>query len=162
MTLPASINSPVFLKIITSPLILINNKYHSKILCAFLNKLLWENINDGELDFLENRKLCISVQDVNINYNLSLKHKKIIAHVNTIKHDLFLQANTYDFLSLAARQEDPDTLVFQRRMTIEGDTELGLELKNFIDGLDIESNKYFPVIQSLLIKILPIYKRIAS
>jgi O2-independent ubiquinone biosynthesis accessory factor UbiT len=41
-------------------------------------------------------------------------------------------------LLIAARKEDPDTLFFQRRLKIEGDTELGLEVKNLIDGIDIE------------------------
>jgi O2-independent ubiquinone biosynthesis accessory factor UbiT len=39
---------------------------------------------------------------------------------------------------MAGRFEDPDTLFFQRRLVIEGDTELGLGVKNFLDGLDEE------------------------
>jgi predicted lipid carrier protein YhbT len=31
---------------------------------------------------------------------------------------------------------DPDTLFFSRRLTIEGDTELGLLLKNRLDALE--------------------------
>jgi predicted lipid carrier protein YhbT len=31
---------------------------------------------------------------------------------------------------IAARKQDPDTLFFQRRLVIEGDTELGLYVKN--------------------------------
>ena len=40
------------------------------------------------------------------------------------------------FLLLASRQEDPDTLFFRRRLVIEGDTELGLAVKNLVDSLD--------------------------
>jgi predicted lipid carrier protein YhbT len=47
-----------------------------------------------------------------------------------------------------SRQEDPDTLFFQRRLTIEGDTELGLEVKNILDALDHE-NLPFPLKQLL-------------
>ena len=32
------------------------------------------------------------------------------------------------------RLEDPDTLFFSRRLVIEGDTELGLALKNALDA----------------------------
>ncbi len=39
---------------------------------------------------------------------------------------------------IAARKEDPDTLFFQRRLRIEGDTELGLEVKNLMDSIDLE------------------------
>jgi predicted lipid carrier protein YhbT len=34
---------------------------------------------------------------------------------------------------------DADTLFFDRRLSIEGDTELGLLLKNTLDALDLKS-----------------------
>jgi predicted lipid carrier protein YhbT len=37
---------------------------------------------------------------------------------------------------LAARREDADTLFFQRRLRMSGDTELGLYLKNFLDAFE--------------------------
>ncbi|TNE78074.1 MAG: hypothetical protein EP339_04660, partial [Gammaproteobacteria bacterium] len=40
------------------------------------------------------------------------------------------------FVTLAERRQDPDQLFFQRRLVIEGDTELGLALKNLLDGLE--------------------------
>ena len=50
--------------------------------------------------------------------------------------DLTVAATLADFIALALREEDPDTLFFARRLTIEGDTELGLVLKNLLDGID--------------------------
>ena len=50
--------------------------------------------------------------------------------------DLTVAATLADFVALALREEDPDTLFFARRLTIEGDTELGLALKNLLDGID--------------------------
>jgi predicted lipid carrier protein YhbT len=47
-----------------------------------------------------------------------------------------IRGNWREFLLLASRQEDPDTLFFRRRLVIEGDTELGLAIKNLIDSLD--------------------------
>ncbi|MGB7997639.1 MAG: SCP2 sterol-binding domain-containing protein, partial [Photobacterium halotolerans] len=38
-----------------------------------------------------------------------------------------------------ARKVDPDTLFFQRRLTMQGDTELGLAVKNLLDSLDLDS-----------------------
>ena len=35
----------------------------------------------------------------------------------------------------ALRREDPDTLFFTRRLVLEGDTALGLEIKNALDAL---------------------------
>jgi predicted lipid carrier protein YhbT len=40
-------------------------------------------------------------------------------------------------MRLAQRQEDPDTLFFNRRLSMEGDTELGLVVKNAIDALEL-------------------------
>ena len=46
------------------------------------------------------------------------------------------RASAYDFYLIARRIEDPDTLFFNRRLRIEGDTELGLVVKNSIDAID--------------------------
>jgi predicted lipid carrier protein YhbT len=50
--------------------------------------------------------------------------------------DLHFSANVSAFLQLLSRQEDPDTLFFNRELTIEGDTELGLLVKNMLDAID--------------------------
>ena len=55
-----------------------------------------------------------------------------------IKEDVSFSANGDDLLLIAGRKEDPDTLFFQRRLKIEGDTELGLEVKNLIDAIELE------------------------
>lgn len=51
--------------------------------------------------------------------------------------DLSFSADASAFLQMITRQEDPDTLFFNRRLDIEGDTELGLRVKNMLDALDI-------------------------
>ncbi|WP_153111970.1 ubiquinone anaerobic biosynthesis accessory factor UbiT [Propionivibrio limicola] len=50
--------------------------------------------------------------------------------------DLAFRANLSAFLQLAVRQEDPDTLFFNRALSIEGDTELGLIVKNMLDAIE--------------------------
>ena len=49
--------------------------------------------------------------------------------------DVTVRASFADYLALALRREDPDTLFFTRRLVLEGDTELGLALKNALDAL---------------------------
>ncbi len=51
--------------------------------------------------------------------------------------DLSFSADASAYLQMLTRQEDPDTLFFNRRLDIEGDTELGLRVKNMLDALDI-------------------------
>lgn len=49
--------------------------------------------------------------------------------------DVTIRASLADYAALALRREDADTLFFTRRLVIEGDTALGLELKNALDAL---------------------------
>ena len=49
--------------------------------------------------------------------------------------DVTVRASLGDYFALALRREDPDTLFFTRRLVIEGDTGLGLEIKNALDAL---------------------------
>lgn len=50
--------------------------------------------------------------------------------------DLAFAADLACYLKLLARQEDPDTLFFNRQLMIEGDTELGLVVKNMLDAVE--------------------------
>jgi predicted lipid carrier protein YhbT len=51
------------------------------------------------------------------------------------KPDVTVRASLADYAALALRREDPDTLFFTRRLVIEGDTDLGVALKNALDAL---------------------------
>lgn len=48
--------------------------------------------------------------------------------------ELELSATLGDFLKLLRGEADADTLFFQRRLGIRGDTELGLVVKNWLDA----------------------------
>ena len=52
------------------------------------------------------------------------------------KPDVTLTARTRDYLALALREEDADTLFFSRRLRMEGATHLGLLVKNTLDAVD--------------------------
>ena len=51
--------------------------------------------------------------------------------------DLTISARSRDFIALLTREEDPDTLFFSRRLLNEGDTDLGLLVKNTLDGIEL-------------------------
>ncbi len=59
--------------------------------------------------------------------------------------DLAFRANLSAFLQVASRQEDPDTLFFNRELSIEGDTELGLVVKNMLDAIELPQLPKFPL-----------------
>ena len=95
-------------------------------------------LEDGELDFLEERWLGIEVQDVGLHWYTSVEDNKLIVR-ETADADVIFRANAADLLMIAARKQDPDTLFFQRRLVIEGDTELGLYVKNLMDAIELDA-----------------------
>lgn len=60
--------------------------------------------------------------------------------------DLAFAANLSAYLQLLARQEDPDTLFFNRELEITGDTELGLIVKNMLDAIEWPSLPHLPLL----------------
>jgi O2-independent ubiquinone biosynthesis accessory factor UbiT len=56
----------------------------------------------------------------------------------SIEPHVTMRGTLKDFVALALRREDPDTLFFQRRLVVEGETETGLHLKNLLDGWDYD------------------------
>ena len=46
-------------------------------------------------------------------------------------------------MRMMMREEDPDTLFFNRKLQIEGDTELGLITKNLLDSVDWPFGDWF-------------------
>lgn len=94
-------------------------------------------LEDGELAFLEGRWLSIDVRDIGLKWYTSVENDRLIVS-DSAEADVSFSADASDLLLIAARKQDPDTLFFQRRLTIEGDTELGLYVKNLMDAIELE------------------------
>ena len=92
---------------------------------------------DGELEFLDGRWLSIHVRDIGLKWYTSVENDKLIVSQNA-EADVSFSADASDLLMIAARKQDPDTLFFQRRLVIEGDTELGLYVKNLMDAIELD------------------------
>ncbi|WP_312228795.1 SCP2 domain-containing protein [Pseudescherichia sp.] len=92
---------------------------------------------DGELAFLEGRWLSIEVRDIGLRWFTSVENEQLIVRESAAA-DASFSADASDLLMIAARKQDPDTLFFQRRLVIEGDTELGLYVKNLMDAIELE------------------------
>lgn len=118
-------------------------------LVTVLNRLFANTLQEGELDFLHRRVLLIKVRDAKLNFRLTLIGQKLVACNHYRKHDLSIEGTAYDFLLLATRREDADTLFFNRRLRLGGDTELGLYVKNFLDALEPEEEQFSTVLKNL-------------
>ncbi|VGP86350.1 hypothetical protein SB6094_01693 [Klebsiella quasivariicola] len=92
---------------------------------------------EGELEFLEGRWLSIHVRDIGLLLYTSVVDGRLVVSQQA-DADVSFSADASDLLMIAARKQDPDTLFFQRRLVIEGDTELGLYVKNLMDAIELE------------------------
>ncbi len=130
--------APLLPRPLALPLGLIPPVAHSTVLATLLNRIFARELAAGELDFLEGRVMLIRVQDARIDYLLTLRNGALKAAPGNGAHDLSIEGTIYDFLLMATRREDPDTLFFNRRLRLGGNTELGLYVKNFLDSLELE------------------------
>ena len=132
------------------PLRLLPGALHAAAVARFLNLLLSAELAQGELDFLEGRTLRVEVEDAALGCSISLRKRQLVAAGDAAACDVTIAGRVYDFLLLIAREEDSDTLFFQRRLKLQGDTELGLYLKNFLDGLELDNLPFYRQGQPLL------------
>lgn len=120
------------------PLSLVPGTAYSQLMVKLLNKLFSPELADGELDFLEGKVMRVNVVDARLHFSITLQDGVLTAAQAHQPHDLSIEGSIYDFLLLATRREDADTLFFNRRLRLGGDTELGLYVKNFLDALELD------------------------
>jgi len=109
------------------------------VLEKVLNQVFAEALEDEELAFLEGRFLTIAITDLQLRWRLTCQTGALRVLPPGGHSDAAISGEVREFVLLASRREDPDTLFFQRRLSIEGDTDLGLEVKNLIDSVDLST-----------------------
>lgn len=87
-----------------------------------------------DMGFMTTRTVAICVLDLGATATVTLRVDGRFAATRN-SPDVRFAGKLADLLRIARREEDPDTLFFQRRLQIEGDTELGLTLKNLLDSI---------------------------
>lgn len=95
-------------------------------------------MEEGELAFLEQRWLKVEVRDLGLRWFVTVDNGRLRVSREQ-QADVSFSGDANDLVLIAARREDPDTLFFQRRLCIEGDTELGLYVKNLMDAIDLDA-----------------------
>lgn len=88
---------------------------------------------------LEGRHIGIQIEDTGNHWCFRICRDRLYYVRSEIEDcDVRIRGSLEDFLRLALRLEDPDTLFFHRRLIIEGATETGLAVKNLLDSLDFD------------------------
>ncbi|MCC6193890.1 MAG: SCP2 sterol-binding domain-containing protein [Burkholderiales bacterium] len=109
----------------------------SAALAAALNVAIARMRDREALAALRGRVVRVVVRDAGLTLTLRCTGSRVHPGSTTAAADVTISACAADFLLLAARKEDADTLFFARRLAIEGDTDTGLVVKNLLDAADL-------------------------
>ena len=93
---------------------------------------------DERFEELEGRRLCLRITDTGNRWQFVIIGARLCRDTSGRRWDVRISGTLADLLLLVSRGEDPDTLFFGRRLTLEGETETGLLLKNLLDSLDFD------------------------
>ena len=124
--------------LLARPLRLVPHALQQRPLELALEQLFRASVAEGALDFLDGRCMAVELADAGWRWPVALGAGRLEVLARDHPADVTIRGQSWDFFRMAAGLADPDTLFFQRRLVIEGDTELGLGVKNFLDGLDEE------------------------
>ena len=102
-----------------------------------LNLTLRRKFPADVLDRLEGHTFVIVVEDAGMELRFRVRNRRFVPGARAVEPVLRFRAVAWDYASLAAREADPDTLFFNRRLVVEGDTEIALLVKNTLDTIDI-------------------------
>ncbi|MYM33440.1 sterol-binding protein [Duganella sp. FT50W] len=112
--------------------------FPGSLLCVTaLNLVLRPHLPDDVRAGLAGRHLRVRVTDAGVAFDFTWRGDAFAALRPAGVPDLEIGACTRDFIALAKREQDPDTLFFSRRLSMEGDTELGLLVKNTLDAIEL-------------------------
>jgi len=148
--------SPELPSIARKPLAWVPMPIKVQAITRALNTLFALPLAARELEFLHRRVMNVFVSDAGLRFSVTLAQDKLRAGIEGSAADLTIEGTVYTFLLLATRKEDADTLFFRRQLKTSGDTELGLHVKNFLDGLEPETLPYHKIIDPILRRSLAV------
>ncbi len=103
-----------------------------------LNRIAWRGLQELDWTPMYGRSFAIRILDLGVSAGFRVGPSGFAA-AKVTEAAVTFSASAEDFVRLALQLEDPDTLFFNRRLRIEGDTDLGLTAKNLLDGVDFEA-----------------------
>lgn len=129
---------PVALRPLALVLRTVPDGFHEWVLAQAASGVL---SGGGErLRALEGRRVELVVTDTGTRMRLRVQGGRVRRDPapGAGAYDVAIRGRLLDFLRLAAGTADPDTLFFARRLSLEGDTAMGLQIKNLLDALELD------------------------
>lgn len=105
------------------------------LLCLALNRLLLRRLPADVVAILSGHRVDIDVTDIGLCLRLRLTPEGFGLATGTRAASLRIAAESRTFWNLARGTDDADRLFFERALVMEGDTELGLVIKNTLDAI---------------------------
>jgi len=134
--LPADLPVPI-VTAVRLPLRWLPDALHAQVFARAFNHLMRGQALARRLPALDGKVVRIEISDIPNRIDLVIRGERLEGAHGRVP-DVVVHGPLADFWKLATRAEDPDTLFFQRRLAIEGDTETGLHVKNLLDALDYD------------------------
>jgi predicted lipid carrier protein YhbT len=107
----------------------------SFVLARALDRLLLPRLPADAAAALRGRVIALHVTDFGIRVKLKLGPHGFEVAGEHSEPTLTISATSEGFIRLAKGKDDPDRLFFERKLLMQGDTELGLVLKNTLDAI---------------------------
>lgn len=116
---------------------------HAHTTALACNHLLRGQTISRRLKVLDGKRLWLTITDSDTRLQYRFERGRLHYDASAQKPDMHMRGELKYFLQLAMRTEDADTLFFARQLSMEGNTEDGLLLKNFLDALEFDTEAHF-------------------
>lgn len=120
----------------------------SLALATALNVFLRRRLPAEIFERLAGREVSIDVREPAFRVSFRVQGRHFVPVRPTASPYLRFRASARDLAAIAAREADPDTLFFNRRLVVEGDTEAALMVKNALDCME------FPRTRAIMRRVL--------
>lgn len=107
----------------------------SFVLAQALDRVLLQRLPADARQALTGRCVELRISDLGIRVRLRLTSRGFAPAPDVGEPVLRIVAPLSSYLRLLRGEDDPDRLFFERALVMEGDTELGLVLKNTLDAI---------------------------
>ena len=112
----------------------------SMLLVTALNLALARHLPVDVGQVLLHKKMRVQVRDARVAFDFAWTGQRFAPHAPLVPPqvaDVTLNATAHDFFAAGPAPARPGHAVFSRRLSMEGDTELGLVVKNALDAIEL-------------------------
>jgi len=118
---------------------IVPDKLHGQLFCNACSRLMRGQTVVKKLGKLDGKIIQLTMTDTGSSwcfqfFNNRLKFVKSPCSIV----DVHIKGTLKNFILLATHNEDPDTLFFNQELSLEGNTEDGLYLRNVLDAMEFD------------------------